>query len=102
LANHKKDDIMARWVRVRVEEELAKLNVHGDHELGSEGHFFLLHVPSVLSEESSNMCRKLKLQTNRDSWVPQMLGVSSVLLYPVEKYGLGDTPKNKVMKSITR
>ncbi len=32
---------MVGWVRVGVEEELAKLNVHGDHEMGS---FFLLRV----------------------------------------------------------
>jgi len=43
LASHTKDDVMVGWVRVGVEEELAKLNVHGDHELGP---FFLLRVLS--------------------------------------------------------
>jgi hypothetical protein len=33
LANHEKDDDMAGWLEVKVEDELAKLN-HGDHELG--------------------------------------------------------------------
>jgi hypothetical protein len=34
VANHEKEDIMAGWLGVKVEDELAKLN-HGDHELGS-------------------------------------------------------------------
>ncbi len=43
MASHTKDNVMVGWVRVEVEEELAKLNVHGDHELGP---FFLLRVLS--------------------------------------------------------
>jgi hypothetical protein len=47
LANHKKENVIAGWVRVGVEKELAKLNVHGDHELGS---FFLFALCSKCSK----------------------------------------------------